>query len=102
MIKKLTMIIAVVFCVAGLSTTSMAADYTSSSNQSVNIRDSFINGNVNIYLYNHMSNGGTFDINENIHIDNTYINGDMQIYNYINSTDTAFESDFRGMPPTVF
>ncbi|MCC8160134.1 MAG: hypothetical protein LIO53_02260 [Oscillospiraceae bacterium] len=107
MLKKITIFIAAVSCIAGLATTAMAADYT--SNQSVYITDSYIDGDLNIYLINQMPTGefstgkgnreNRFDINQNVTVDRTYVNGNMGIYNI---NDTAFRGDFRGTTPKAF
>ncbi|MCD8180451.1 MAG: hypothetical protein LUF26_03105 [Firmicutes bacterium] len=101
MIKKLTAFAAAFACAAALGTAASAADFT--TGQSVTVSDSYIEGDLNIYLYNQMPNGGGFNINQNVNIENSWINGGVQIFN-INSgqPDDVFRGDFRGMPPRVF
>lgn len=108
-IKRMIIVMVVAACAVGFTVTAMAEEYESVSNsQSVNISNSFIDGNLNIFLYNYMLNGGEYNINEDIYIDNVYIGGDMTIYQYTQSqydntyNNACINRDFRGMPPKVF
>lgn len=87
--------------------TAMAA-----SQSSVNISNSYIEGDLYIYVYNNGFVEYDGNINSNINIDNSYVGGDLTIYQYTNGAFKPLDAptqpdynacnDFRGFVPFVF
>ncbi len=97
MIRKIvTTVTAIAVMAACVTASAFAADI----DNNVYIESSYIQGDLNLYIYNAFT--GQYErVNNNVYVNSSYVNGDANIYIY--SGDNPYGAyDFRGAAPRVF